>query len=397
MLSQLMIDYGNKPNMIRDISAYASKRKQEIGAENVHDFSIGAPNVPAPPQFREAMLDIIQNTDPVELHTYTYASGTIELRTTIANYVNGKFGDHIEPGGVFVTHGSSSALAACIRAVTVPEDEVIVFNPCYMEYGVYIEAFDVKCVRVDTVKGSFQIDVDRLDAAITNKTKAVIVNSPCNPTGVVYTEATIRALTDLLKRRQAEYGHPIFLISDDAYRELVYDDIFVPYLMNYYDNTIVTYTYSKTLSIPGERLGYMAVCKRCAMYDDVVAACIGAARALGHICASNLLQRVITRCIDVVADVNIYKRNRDLLLENLEAMGYTCTHPDGAFYLFVQSPAPDAVEVCNKARDFELILVPGVDFGITDYLRISYCVEYDSIVRALPAFRQLAQYYGLCK
>ena len=342
MFSQNMIDFGRRPNIIRDLSAFAGKRKQEVGVENVYDFTIGSPNIPVPQIIHDTMVDLLQNFDPVALHSYTDARGTIELRQTICDHIGKRYGDHVEPDGIYFTAGASSALAIALRALTTPGDEVIIFTPHYMEYFVYAEAAGAKVLVVESEEGSFQIDMDKFDAALSEKTRVVIINSPNNPSGVVYTETCIKSLTELMKRKEAEYGHPIFLLSDEPYRELVYDNIEVPYLMNYYDDTVVSYSYSKTLSIPGERMGYLAVCKRCAMYRDVLDVIAGADRALGYLCASNLMQRTLTRCIDVVADVSYYKRNRDLLVQNLEAMGFSCVHPDGAFYLFIKSPTPDS-------------------------------------------------------
>ena len=396
MFSQTIIDYGRKPNVIRDLSAYAGKRKQEIGPENVFDFSIGSPNVPAPQEVHAVMADLMANADPVAIHSYTPANGRLETRQAIADSINRRFGDHVEPRGIYVTAGASGAIAMALKGLTVPGDEVIIFTPHYMEYLIYVEAYGCKNVIVQTQPDTFQIDLGNFEAAITEKTKVVILNSPNNPSGVIYTAETIRAVTELMKAKQTQYGHPIYLLSDEPYRELAYGKD-VPYLMDYYDNTLVCYSYSKTLSIPGERMGYLAVCKRIEAFDDVMDACSGAARALGHICASNLYQRVIERCVDVVADVNYYKRNRDLLVSSLEAMGYTCVHPDGAFYLFMKCPIADSMAFCDKAKEFELMLVPGHDFGVPEYLRVSYCVAYETIEKSLPAFQKLAEVYGLGK
>ncbi len=394
MFSQNIIDYGRKPNVIRDLSAYAGRRKQEIGAENVFDFSIGSPNVPAPKEVHAAMLDLMTNADPVAIHSYTGANGMLSARQAIADSITRRFGDHVDAGGVFITAGASGALAMALKGLTVPGDEVIIFTPHYMEYLIYVEAYGCKNVIVQTEMDTFQINLERFAAAITEKTKVVILNSPNNPSGVIYTKECLQAVTDLMKQKQAEYGHPIFLLSDEPYRELAYDKD-VPWLMGLYDNTLVCYSYSKTLSIPGERMGYLAVCKRCAAYADVMDACAGAARALGHICASNLYQRVIERCVDVVADVGYYKRNRDLLVSELEKMGYSCVHPDGAFYLFLRCPIADSMEFCNKAKEYEIMVVPGHDFGVPEYLRVSYCVAYETIQNSLPGFQKLAEFYGL--
>ena len=395
MFSKTIIDFGRKPNVIRDLSAYAGRRKLEIGAENVFDFSIGSPNVPAPAEVHAAMLELMQNADPVAIHSYTGANGRLETRRAIADSINRRFGDCVDAGGIFVTAGASGAIAMALKGLTVPDDEVIIFTPHYMEYLVYVEAYGCKNVIVETEQDTFQINLARFEAAITEKTKVVILNSPNNPSGVIYTRDCLRAVADLMKRKQAEYGHPIYLLADEPYRELAYDGVEVPWLMDFYDNTLVCYSYSKTLSIPGERMGYLAVCKRCAPYADVMDACSGAARALGHICASNLYQRVIEKCVDVVADVGYYKRNRDMLVGALEEMGFTCVHPDGAFYLFMKCPIADSMEFCEKAKEFEIMVVHGHDFGVPEYLRVSYCVAYETIQKSLPGFRKLAEFYGL--
>ena len=396
MFSQQLIDFGRKPNVIRDLSAYAGRRKQEIGPENVFDFSIGSPNVPPPAKVHEVMRQLMDTADPVAIHAYTGAAGTLQTRSAIAGSINRRFGHHVDPEGVFVTAGASGALAMALKGLTVPGDEVIVFTPHYMEYLIYVEAYGCKNVVVQTTPGTFQIDLKAFEAAVTERTKVVIVNSPNNPSGVIYDEATLRGLTDLMKRFQAQYGHPIWLLSDEPYRELAYGKE-VPWLMDLYDNTLVCYSYSKTLSIPGERMGYLAVCRRAEAFRDVMDACAGAARALGHICASNLYQRVIEQCVDVVADVDYYRQNRDLLVGALEEMGFTCVHPDGAFYLFMKCPTDDSMAFCEMAKAYELMLVPGHDFGVPEYLRVSYCVARETIERSLPAFRKLAERCGLGK
>lgn len=397
MFAQNLIDYGRKPNVIRDLSAYAGARKAEIGPENVFDFSIGSPNVPPPPEVHAAMLDLLQHADPVAIHSYTPAPGLMSLRQTIAASINRRFGDHVDASGISVTAGASGAIAMALKGLTQAGDEVIVFTPHYMEYLIYTEAYGAKPVIVKTLPDTFQIDLPAFEAALTEKTRVVILNSPNNPSGVIYTRETIRGLTDAMQAAEQKFGHPIFLLSDEPYRELAYDGVEVPYLMDFYDDTLVCYSYSKTLSIPGERMGYLAVCRRCAAYEDVVDVCSGAARALGHICTSNLYQRVIERCVDVVADVDYYKRNRDVLVKGLEDLGFTCVHPDGAFYLFMKSPWPDSMEFCEKAKEFELMLVPGHDFGVPEYLRVSYCVDHDTILRSLPAFAKLAAACGVSK
>lgn len=393
MLNQEMMGLGKVRSEIREIFEYGNKRKQEIGADKVFDFSIGNPSVPAPDSVNEAILDIVKNEDSVMLHGYTSAQGDFSVRKTIADYINGRFGTEVNADSIYMTVGAAASLTITLNAVMLPGDECIVFTPFFPEYRVFVEATGAKLVVVEGEAKTFQIDMDAFEKAITEKTKAVIVNSPNNPSGVVYSEDAIIRLCEVLKNKEAEYGHDIYLISDEPYRELVYDDIKVPYLINYYDDTFVCYSYSKALSLPGERIGYIVVSNKMKDERDVYAAICGAGRALGYVCAPSLFQRVVARCIDDTADVSIYKKNRDILYNGLTELGFECVYPDGAFYLFLKSMEEDARAFCEKAKEFELLLVPADSFGTPGYVRVSYCVQTEQIENAMPAFEKLAASY----
>lgn len=393
MYTESLVKLGKVRSEIREIFEYGNKRKAEIGADKVFDFSIGNPSVPAPKSVDNAIIDLVENFDSVALHGYTSAQGDGKVRETIANYVNKRFGTDITANNIYMTCGAAASLTIVVNAIMQKDDECIVFTPYFPEYGVFLERTGAKLVAVDSEEKTFQIDIDKFEKAITEKTKAVIINSPNNPSGVVYTVETVEKMCKVLNDKQEEYGHPIFLITDEPYRELVYDDTEVPYMINYYDNTFVCYSYSKALSLPGERIGYIVVSPKMVDEADAYAAVCGAGRALGYVCAPSLYQRVIERCIDETADISIYKTNRDLLYNALTEMGYECVYPDGAFYLFVKAMCEDAHEFCEKAKDYELLLVPADSFGTPGYVRVSYCVQTKQIEDALPAFEALAKNY----
>ena len=393
MYTESLVKLGKVRSEIREIFEYGNKRKAEIGADKVFDFSIGNPSVPAPKSVDNAIIDLVENFDSVALHGYTSAQGDGKVRDTIANYVNKRFGTDITANNIYMTCGAAASLTIVMNAIMQKDDECIVFTPYFPEYGVFLERTGAKLVAVDSEEKTFQIDIDKFEKAITEKTKAVIINSPNNPSGVVYTVETIEKMCKVLNDKQEEYEHPIFLITDEPYRELVYDDTEVPYMINYYDNTFVCYSYSKALSLPGERIGYIVVSPKMVDEADAYAAVCGAGRALGYVCAPSLYQRVIERCIDETADISIYKTNRDLLYNALTEMGYECVYPDGAFYLFVKAMCEDAHEFCEKAKDYELLLVPADSFGTPGYVRVSYCVQTKQIEDALPAFEALAKNY----
>lgn len=393
MYTESLVKLGKVRSEIREIFEYGNKRKAEIGAENVFDFSIGNPSVPAPKSVDNAIIDLVENFDSVALHGYTSAQGDGKVRETIAQYINNRFNTEITANNIYMTCGAAASLTIVMNAIMQKDDECIVFTPYFPEYGVFLERTGAKLVEVQSEEKTFQIDMEKFEQAITDKTKAVIINSPNNPSGVVYTVDTIEKMCSLLKKKEEEYGHPIFLITDEPYRELVYDDTEVPYIINYYDNTFVCYSYSKALSLPGERIGYIVVSPKMVDEQDAYAAVCGAGRALGYVCAPSMLQRVIEKCLDDTADISIYKKNRDLLYNALTEMGYECVYPDGAFYLFVKAMCDDSHEFCEKAKEHELLLVPADSFGTPGYVRVSYCVQTKQIEDALPAFKALADSY----
>ena len=393
MISKDMIKLGKKRSVIRDIFEYGKIRTKEIGAENVFDFSIGNPSIPAPDCVKQSILNLIEKEDSVLIHSYTSAQGDLNVRKTIADFINNKFATELCADNIYMTVGAAASLTISLKALAVPEDEFIIFTPFFPEYRVFIESVGGKVVVVPSNDGDFQIDISKFSEAITPKTKAVIINSPNNPSGVIMSEESIKSLCKVLKEKSEEYGHPIYLISDEPYRELVYDDIEVPYLTKYYDNTFVCYSFSKSLSLPGERIGYIVVSNEMEESKDAYAAVCGAARSMGYVCAPSLFQRVIAECIGKTSDISIYKKNRDLLYDGLTKLGFQCVRPDGAFYLFVKSMEPDATAFCERAKKYELLLVPADDFGCPGYVRISYCVKPEQIINAMPAFEKLSKEY----
>lgn len=396
MLSDTMRGFGKNACIIREISAYGAARSAQIGAENVFDFSIGNPNLPAPPAVRETLVRLLTEMDPVALHAYTPAVGLPAVRQAVADYITETYDFPVTMDSLYITEGASTALAMVFHAVCQEGDEVILFAPYFTEYPVFVRAAGAKSVDVPCTEPDFQIDFDAFQAALSDKTAAVVVNSPNNPSGVVLEEATLRRLCAILQEKEREVGHPIYLISDEPYRDLVYDeDVTVPYLPAYYDDTFVCYSYSKNLSIPGERLGYLLVSPRMRDWQEVFAACAGAARTMGYICTSSLFQHLLPACLTERVDLTVYRTNRDLLYGALTEYGFTVAKPSGAFYLFVKSPEPDAFAFYEKAKSREILLVPSDDFGYPGYVRVSYCVDTDKIRRALPGFKALAESYGL--
>lgn len=392
MISEKMEQLGKKSSVIREIFEYAKKRRAEIGAEKVFDFSIGNPSIPAPAAVNEAIKKLVCETDPVALHGYTSAQGDMGVRTAIAESITRRFGMEADASLIYMTCGAAASLTISLNAIVNPGDEVIVLAPFFPEYRVFAEKAGAKVVEVKCREEDFQIDLDLLEKAINANTKAIIVNSPNNPTGVVLSEETVKELSQLLDRKQAEYGGEIFLIADEPYRELVYGAE-VPYIPLYYSNTIVCYSYSKSLSLPGERIGYIFVSPRMAIARDVYAAVCGAGRSLGYVCAPSLLQYTIKECIDVPSDIDAYRENRDLFYGYLTEMGYKVARPDGAFYLFMKALEPDAYAFCERAKKYELLLVPSDSFGFPGYVRLAYCIDNDTIRRARPAFEQLYKDY----
>ena len=392
MINEKMAGLGKKRSVIREIFEYAKLRRAEIGAENVFDFSIGNPSVATPNKVTDTMERLIKEKDPVALHGYTSAQGDFTVRQAIAKHIECEFDFKADSNLIYMTCGAAASLTVSLNALVNTGDEVIVLAPFFPEYRVFVEKAGAKLIEVLCREGDFQIDFDILEKAINDKTKAIIVNSPNNPTGTVFSEDTIIKLASLLNKKQTEYGTDIYIIADEPYRELVYD-VSVPYIPKYYNNTIVCYSYSKSLSLPGERIGYIFVSPNICNSGEVYAAVCGAGRSLGFVCAPSLLQYTVGECVDVLPDLTVYRKNRDLFLNALTEFGYTVVPPDGAFYLFVKSPEEDAYAFCERAKKYELLLVPSDDFGCKGYVRICYCVSTEQIERALPKFKALIEEY----
>ena len=394
MFAKNMVELGQKRSTIREIFEYGKKRAAEIGAENVYDFSIGNPSVPAPDCVRRAVIDVLDTEGPVAAHSYTSAQGDYGVRAAMAEDLNRRFGTHFHAGNFYMTVGAAAALSCCFKALAEPGDEFIAIAPFFPEYQCFVEkgaGAGFVVVAADTA--AFQIDFDRLAAAITPQTKAVIINSPNNPSGTVYSEETIKTLAALLTEKSAAIGRPIFLISDEPYRELVYGGVRTPFVTKYYNNTLVCYSYSKSLSLPGERIGYVLVPDELEGAKTAYAAICGAGRSLGYVNAPSLFQRVAAACAGQTADLAVYEKNRNLLYDGLLRLGFSCVKPEGAFYIFPRSLEPDASAFCLRARKYDLLLVPGDDFGCPGHVRISYCVPTERIVRALELFGKLAEEY----
>lgn len=395
MINQKNVQLGKVRSSIRELFEYGKKRKAEIGEDNVFDFSLGNPSVPAPEEVTVALKEIIETYDPVKLHGYTSAQGDYEVRKTVAGYINSRFSTSLTADCIYMTCGAAASLCITLNALLNDGDEVITFAPFFPEYKVFCENARGKLVAVQTQEDTFQIDFKKLESALNAKTKAVIINSPNNPSGVVYSEKSMILLGQLLEKYSQKYNHPIFLISDEPYRELVFEKgVCPPYIMNFYKNSIVCYSYSKSLSLPGERIGYIAVNNKMPDFGDVYAGVCGAGRALGYVCAPNLFQQLVKKCYNKTSDISIYKRNRDRLYAALTEYGYTVVKPDGAFYMFVKSLEDDAKAFAERAKNYELLIVAGDDFGCNGYVRISYCVAPEMIERSLPAFKALAESYG---
>lgn len=392
MINEKMRALGAKRSVIRELFEYGKKRKAEIGEENVYDFSLGNPSVPAPKEVNEALIKMLSEGDSVALHGYTSAQGDAAVRAAIADYINKTHGESVNADCLYMSVGAAAALTCSLTAVVNAGEEVIVPAPYFPEYKVFIE----RCggvIREVACDEDFQLDISAIEAAINEKTAAIIINSPNNPTGAVLCEENIKALAALLKKSEEKYSRTIYLIADEPYRELVYDGAFVPYLTKYYDDTLVCYSYSKSLSLPGERIGYVLVCPRCRDFLETYQAICGAGRALGFVCAPSLLQKLIPYCLGKTAEVEIYDRNRRLLLEKLTEYGYEMVRPEGAFYMFIKSPSGDATEFAERAKKHEILIVPSDDFGCKGYARLSYCVKTEQIERALPAFKALIESY----
>ncbi len=381
---------GEHRSEIRELFEYGNRRKAEIGADKVFDFSIGNPSIPTPPSVTAALQELLAG-DPLKLHGYTSAPGAPDVRQAIADDLNRRFDAGVGPEHLYLTCGAAASLTIALSSLVEFGQEVIIPAPFFPEYTVFIETAGGIPVAVPGIEPNFELDLAGIKAAINENTAALILNSPNNPSGAVVREEQIQALAEILRQAQQQYGHPIYLISDEPYRELVYDGVTVPFLTHYYDNTVVCYSYSKSLSLPGERIGYLLVSPTCADWQGVYAGLCGAGRALGFVCAPALFQHLLPHVVGQTGDLDAYKQNRDLLYHTLTRLGFTVTRPDGAFYLFVKSPLTNARAFSEAAKKYELLLVPSDSFGVPGYLRISYCLDTDTIRRALPAFEALAK------
>ena len=392
MVSKRMLGLGTARSVIRELFEYGNQRAAVVGRENVYDFSLGNPSVPAPPQVNETAIRILQE-QPDLIHYYTSAQGDAAARQRFADSLNRRFGGDYTADQFYLTVGAAASLCCVFNGLTCPEDEFIVFAPYFPEYKVFIEGAGAKMVLIPPEIEHFQIDFAAFEQALTPHTKGVVVNSPNNPSGVVYSQETLERLADILRKKEAEYGHPIYLISDEPYREIVFSGVKAPWIPHLYDDTIVCYSFSKSLSLPGERLGYVLVPGKVTDSKEVYAAVAGAGRSLGYVNAPSLFQQVTSLCCDLTSDLSVYEHNCKLLVSALREMGYHVAEPGGAFYLFPRSLESDDMAFSERAKQFDLLLVPGSGFGAPGHFRLAYCVQTEMIERALPKFKELADSY----
>ncbi len=394
MIAENMKEMVAGSSAIRAMFEEGDRLAKQYGPENVFDFSLGNPNVPAPPAVKDAIIELVDDEDPVVLHGYTTSnSGYEDVRETVAESLNSRFGTAFTGDNIIMTVGAAGGLNVILKSLINPGDEVIVFAPYFGEYRSYVSNYGGKLVEISPNTEDFQPKLDEFEQKITPKTKAVLINTPNNPTGVVYSEETLRQMMKIMEEKEKEYGTDIYLLSDEPYRELVYDGTEVPWLTGMYDNTIVCYSYSKSLSLPGERIGYLVIPDEVADSADVLSAANVATRILGFVNAPTLQQKVVEKCIDARTDISYYDRNRETIYEGLIEDGFTCVKPKGAFYLFIKSPVEDEKAFVAAAKKYNILLVAGSSFGCPGYVRLAYCVSYDTIVNSLPKFKELASEY----
>ena len=393
MVNQKMYELGTKKSTIRTIFEFGRKRAAEVGEENVYDFSLGNPNVPTPNFIKEAAVDILTHMEPSAIHGYTVAPGNPQVRRALADSINSRFGMAVTEKNLFMTAGAAASITICFKALSQPEDEYITFAPFFPEYRAFVESVGGKLVVVPAQPEDWQIDFAAFEKLVTNHTKAVIVNSPNNPSGAVYSAETIKKLAEILQAKEKEYNHPIFIIADEPYREIAFDGYTVPYIPKYYANTLVCYSYSKSFSLPGERIGYIVVPDSVENFEKVYGAIAGAARVLTHVNAPSLWQLVVGRCADKPSNISTYVKNGQLLYQGLIDAGFTCVKPQGAFYLFPKCLEDDDYAFCKRAQKYDLLLVPGTDFGCPGYFRAAYCIKTETIEKSLPLFKKLAAEY----
>ena len=395
MISEKMKPYVKNNSAIRMMFEEGNRLRAKYGADKVFDFSLGNPSVPAPDSIREAIIELVNTTDPTVLHGYMSNAGFEDVRQTIAESLNRRFDTKFSAKNLIMTVGAASGLNVILKTILNPGEEVIVFAPYFLEYGAYVRNYDGVLVEISPDTTTFQPNLAEFEQRITPKTRAVIVNTPHNPTGVVYSEETIKKLSAILEAKQKEFGTVIYLISDEPYRELAYDGVEVPYLTKYYNNTVVGYSYSKSLSLPGERIGYLVIPDEADGSEELISAATIANRTLGCVNAPSLIQKVVAKCVDAKTDLAAYDKNRQALYNGLKECGFECIKPQGAFYLFVKSPVEDEKAFCEAGKKYNILMVPGSSFACPGYVRLAYCVSYETIVNSLPEFKKLAAEYGL--
>lgn len=395
MISEKMKPYVKNNSAIRMMFEEGNRLRAKYGADKVFDFSLGNPSVPAPDSVRKAIIELVNTTDPTVLHGYMSNAGFEDVRQTIAESLNRRFDTKFSAKNLIMTVGAASGLNVILKTILNPGEEVIVFAPYFLEYGAYVRNYDGVLVEISPDTTTFQPNLAEFEQRITPKTRAVIVNTPHNPTGVVYSEETIKKLSAILEAKQKEFGTVIYLISDEPYRELAYDGVEVPYLTKYYNNTVVGYSYSKSLSLPGERIGYLVIPDEADGSEELISAATIANRTLGCVNAPSLIQKVVAKCVDAKTDLAAYDKNRQALYNGLKECGFECIKPQGAFYLFVKSPVEDEKAFCEAGKKYNILMVPGSSFACPGYVRLAYCVSYETIVNSLPEFKKLAAEYGL--
>lgn len=394
MIAQQYKDMLGKKSIIRQFSEFAIARGVQIGYENVFDYSLGNPSVPPPQIFTDTLIDLLQNYDPVSLHGYSQSLGIPAVREKVADSLNRRFGMNYTKDHIFMATGAAGAIAHALRCVTAPGDEVLIFAPFFAEYRAYINLSGAVMKVVPANVEDFQVNFEAFEEMLTKKVTAVLINTPNNPSGAVYTSKTLKKLSDIMTAKAKEYGHDIFLISDEPYREIIFDGTEAPYVSKFYANSISCYSFSKSLSIPGERLGYVAVNPDCRDAEYIADMCGQISRGIGHNCPPSIIQLAVAKCLDVTSDLSVYEKNMNILYKELISLGFDCVRPGGTFYIFPKAPKANSVAFCEKAKKYDLILVPGDDFGVPGYFRMAYCIDTEKVVRSLEAIRKMVKNEG---